>query len=199
VRARTRRALLRAAAIASAAAPMTGASAQGDPLTTLMRAFAAVPASRARFSEEKAIPELDLPLPSEGTLSWQAPDWLEKRTTSPIQEVLRVTGDRLVYERPDRGVRQEFALQDQPEMMALVTAIRGTLAGDLPALRRFYEVDFERGGGADRPWCMVLTPLSLRLRAAVQRIAIVGRGPQILELDTQAGGGTTRMRVAPAG
>ncbi len=170
------------------------ARAGDDPaLDALMRDFAAIPASRARFTEEKAIPELDLPLPSEGTLAWQAPDRLEKRTTAPIQEILRVAGDRLVYERPDRGVRQDFALPEQPEIEALVTAIRGTLAGDLAALRRFYRVGFEPGP----PWRLVLTPLSLRLLAAVQRITVTGRGAQILQVDTEGGGGTTRMRVIP--
>lgn len=193
----TRRTLLRCAG-AMAAAAVTGAGAQEDPLAALMRAFAAIPGSQARFAEEKAIPELDLPLPSEGTLSWQAPDRLEKRTTWPIQEVLQVSGSRLIYERPDRGVRQEFALQDQPEMMALVEAIRGTLAGDLPALRRFYRVELGGGGGPQQPWRLILTPLSLRLRGAVQRIVIAGRGAQIGEVETQAGSGSTRLRVTPA-
>jgi hypothetical protein len=198
-----RRGLLRVAAAAAAGCslPARAARAQEDPaLLALMRGFAALPGSRARFSEEKEVPELDLPLPSEGTLSWTAPDRLEKRTTSPIQEVLRVAGGRLSYERPDRGIRQEFALADQPEMAALVEAVRGTLAGDLATLRRFYAIEFTGGGGGpDRPWRMVLTPLSLRLRGAVQRIAIAGRGPQVLEVETQASSGSSRMRVVPGG
>ena len=164
-------------------------------LEALMRAFAAVPRSRAAFTEERAIPELDLPLPSEGTLGWTAPDRLEKRTTAPIQEVLRVAGDRLTYERPDRGLRQEFGLDQQPEMRVLVEAIRATLAGDLATLRRHYEVGFDvlRDGS----WRMVLTPLSWRVRGAVQRIVMAGRGPQILAVDTEGGGGVTRMRITP--
>ena len=168
-------------------------------LEALMRAFAAVPRSRAAFTEERAIPELDLPLPSEGTLAWTAPDRLEKRTTAPIQEVLRVAGDRLAYERPDRGFRREFGLDEQPEMRALIEAVRGTLAGDLPALRRHYEVGFEGGAaaGAGGPWRMVLTPLSLRVRGAVQRVVLAGRGAQVLAVDTEGNGGVTRMRIAP--
>ena len=196
-----RRGLLLAGLAAAPAivAPRAG-QAQDDPaLLAVMQGFAALPGSRAHFTEEKEIPELDLPLPSEGTLSWTAPDRLEKRTTSPIQEVLRVSGGRLTYERPDRGIHQEFALADQPEMAALVEAIRGTLAGDLPALRRFYAVEFQGGGAPDRPWRMVLVPSSLRLRGAVQRIALTGRGAQVLEVDTQASSGASRMRVTPAG
>jgi Outer membrane lipoprotein carrier protein LolA-like len=168
-------------------------------LEALMRAFAAVPRSRAAFTEERAIPELDLPLPSEGTLAWTAPDRLEKRTTAPIEEVLRVAGDRLAYERPDRGFRREFGLDEQPEMRALVEAVRGTLAGDLPALLRHYEVGFEGGAaaGAGGPWRMVLTPLSLRVRGAVQRVVLAGRGAQVLAVDTEGNGGATRLRITP--
>ena len=172
------------------------ARAEDPALTRLMQGFAAETRSEAHFTEEKAIPELDLPLPSEGTLRWQAPDRLEKHTTSPIDELLRVEGGRLLYARPDRGIRREFGLEEQPEMRALVEAVRGTLAGDLAALRRHYEIGFTPEG-PDAPWRMVLTPLSVRVRAAVQRILVSGRGPQVRRIETEGGGGVTRMQINP--
>lgn len=194
-RARPRIAVARRALLL-ALLPVGGSARAGDgALEALMRRFAALPRSRAAFTEEKALPELDLPLPSRGTLAWQAPDRLEKRTTAPIEEILRVEGDRLAYERPDRGIRRDFSLDEQPEMRALVEAIRGTLAGDLGALGRHYAIDFD--GTADGTWRMTLTPHSLRLRAAVQRIRLAGRGPQVLEVDTEGGGGVTRLRITP--
>ena len=165
------------------------------PLDALMRAMRAVPERRDAFTEERAIPELDLPLPSSGVLRWRAPDRLEKHTTSPIDERLTVEGNRMAYERADRGIRREFGLDDQPEMRALVEAVRATLAGDLQGLVRHYEVAFEGAPGAD--WRLVLTPLSTRVRAAVQRIVVSGRGAQVLAVDTEGGGGVTRMRIQP--
>lgn len=173
----------------------TAAEAQPAPLEALMRVMRAVPERRDAFSEERAIPELDLPLPSTGVLLWRAPDRLEKHTTSPIDERLSVQGDRLIYERADRGIRREFGLDDQPEMRALVEAVRATLAGDSAALRRHYEIGF--AGKPDADWRLALTPLSTRVRAAVQRIAVSGRGAQILTVDTEGGGGVTRMRIRP--
>ncbi len=190
-----RRALLLLALALAVPAP-TEARAEDPALERLMQGFAALPRSEARFTEEKAIPELDLPLPSEGVLRWQAPDRLEKHTTSPIDERLRVAGGRLLYERPDRGITREFSLEDQPEMRALVEAVRGTLAGDLAALRRDSEIAFTPEG-PDAPWRMLLTPLSLRLRAAVQRITVSGRGPQVRSIETEGGGGVTRMQISP--
>jgi len=80
-------------------------------------------------------------------------------------------------------------------MRALVEAIRGTLAGDAAALRRYYEIGFD--GTAEGAWRMELVPLSLRVRAAVQRIRLAGRGAQVLEVDTEGNGGVTRMRITP--
>jgi outer membrane lipoprotein-sorting protein len=173
----------------------TAVWAQDTALDALMRRFAAIPRSRASFTEEKALPELDLPLPSEGMLTWQAPDRLEKHTTTPIEEVLRVEGSHLAYERPDRGIRRDFSLDEHPEMRALVEAIRGTLAGDLGVLRRNYEISFD--GTADGAWRLALTPQSFRVRAAVQRIYLSGRGPQVLMVATEGNGGVTRMRITP--
>ena len=185
-----RRAFFAGAALAPAAA-----RAQPTPLEALMRAMRAVPERRDAFSEERAIPELDLLLPSTGVLLWRAPDRLEKHTTSPIDERLSVQGDRLLYERADRGIRREFGLDDQPEMRALVEAIRATLAGDMAALGRHYGIGFE--GKPDADWRLVLTPLSTRVRAAVQRIVLSGRGARVLAVDTEGGGGVTRMRIQP--
>ena len=160
-----------------------------------MRAMRAVPERRDAFTEERAIPELDLPLPSSGVLRWRAPDRLEKHTTSPIDERLVVEGGRLLYERADRGLRREFGLDDQPEMRALAEAVRATLAGDLPALSRHYEVGFDGSPAAE--WRLALVPHSARVRAAVQRIVVSGRGAQVLAVDTEGGGGVTRMRIQP--
>ena len=169
--------------------------AQPAQIEALMRLMRAVPERRDAFTEERAIPELDLPLPSSGVLLWRAPDRLEKHTTSPIDERLRVEGNRLLYERADRGIRRDFGLDDQPEMRALVEAIRATLAGDLPGLSRHYELAFD--GAANAEWRLTLTPLSVRVRAAIQRIVLSGGGARILAVDTEGGGGVTRMRIQP--
>jgi hypothetical protein len=185
----------RAALLGLLLAPMP-LRAQEAALAQVMAGLAARRERRSSFTEEKAIPELDIPLPSEGTLRWSAPDRLEKLTTWPIEEKISVTGGRLVYERPDRGIRRDFPLEEQPEMAALVEAIRGTLAGDIAALRRHYEVEFAMQ--RDGSWRMTLVPTSRRVRAAVQRIVVTGEGSEIRGVDTQGNAGVTRMRIVPA-
>ncbi len=191
---RTRRRVLLLAA--SCLLPRATHAQEEEALRRTMAALAATPQRQASFTEQKAIPELDLPLPSEGTLRWQAPDRLEKVTIFPITERIAVAGGRLTYERPDRGIQRNFALQEEPEMQALVEAIRGTLAGDLAALRRHYDVAYATQ--RDGSWRMVLTPLSLRVRGAVQRIVLTGLGAEVRGVDTEGNGGVTRMRITSA-
>lgn len=159
-----------------------------------MKNLAAMRQGIAGFSEEKSIPELSSPLPSTGTLSWTAPDRLEKHTTWPAEETLRVEGDRLLLERPAQGIRQELSLDQSPEIRPFVEAIRATLSGDLATLRQYYEVAFSPEGEG---WHMVLTPLSVRIRAALQRVDVYGRGGSLRQVETRGNDGTTILRITP--
>jgi hypothetical protein len=174
--------------------PMIG-HATPSGLDSVLRGFAAITHSRARFTERKSIAALDTALQSQGILEWKAPNTLEKRTTEPFLEVLRVDGDRLRYERPDRRVAREFALDEQPEMRALVDAIRGTLSGNADMLRAHYRIGFEVQ--QDGVWIISLMPESFRLRLAVQSIRIIGHGAQIMVVDTDESGSFSNMRIGP--
>ncbi len=181
-------------AVLVALALLPGAARAQDAMTQVMAGLAAVRESRARFVEEKELPELDRPLTSRGTLAWRAPDRFEKHTTEPFEERLLVEGDRLLLERPDRGQRQELALDAAPELRPLVEAIRATLAGDAATLRTHFRVDF---AGEPARWRMVLTPLSARVLAAVQRIVVEGEGAAVLVVETQGREGRSRMATTP--
>jgi len=163
-------------------------------LESTMQALAAVREAHATFSEDKAIPELSAPLPSTGTLTWIAPNRLEKHTTWPSEEVLRIEGDRLLLQRPGQNIRQELSLDQSPDIRPFVEAIRSTLAGDLPTLRKYFEVTFTPEGNG---WRMQLTPLSIRIRAALQLVDLYGEGAQVLRVETRGSDGTTRLRITP--
>lgn len=183
-------------ALLAAALPLP-AFGQDDPaLPRLMAALAAVRERRERFEEEKTLPGLDLPLPSGGTLRWTAPDRLERRTAWPIEERISVAGGRISYEMPARGIRRDFGVEEQPELGALLEAVRATLAGDLATLRRHYDVAF--AVEADGGWRLRLTPRAARVRALVERVVVAGQGTAIREVDTEGAGGVTRMRISPA-
>lgn len=184
-------------ALLLATLPFLATPALAQPSTTLegvMAALAARRESRAEFTESKEFPELSAPLPSAGTLSWSAPDRLEKHTTYPMEEILRVERDRLLLSRPAQGIQREMGLDDTAELRPLVESIRSTLAGDLATLRQHYEVGFRSEGEG---WVMRLLPRSLRVRAALQSVEVRGRGAEILSVVTRGNEGETRMAIAP--
>lgn len=161
-----------------------------DPLAAVMARLAAVREVRASFVEDKELPELDRPLTSRGVLSWRAPDRLEKRTLEPAPELFLVVGDTLTLERPERGIRETLSLDTAPEIRPLVEAIRATLAGDLATLRRYHEVTFS---GTPERWRILLVPLSVRARAAVQRVVLEGEGSFMATVETQGSDGRSRL------
>lgn len=161
-----------------------------DPVAAVMARLAAVREVRASFVEDKDLPELDRPLTSRGLLSWRAPDRLEKRTLEPAPELFLVEGDTLTLERPERGIRETLSLDTAPEIRPLVEALRATLAGDLATLRRYHEVTFS---GTPQRWRLLLVPLSVRARAAVQRIVLEGEEGFMGTVETQGSDGRSRL------
>ena len=101
---------------------------------------------------------------SSGELLYTAPDRLEKRTLKPRPESLLIEGGSLTVERGKR--RMVLRLQDYPELVAFTESIRGTLAGDMVALRRVYNLDLE---GSEERWTLTLRPIETKMLEVVQR------------------------------
>ena len=159
-----------------------------------MTRLAAVPERRATFQEDKTIGALTTPLHSNGRLAFRRPSRLEKITFPPAAETIVVDGSRLaitIGDEPPRSVD----LDAHPEVAALVEAVRGTLAGDLAALRRNYAVTMEGSVGA---WQLTLRPADARVAALVRAVAIAGRNTDVQRVDiTQANGDRSVMTITP--
>ena len=90
-------------------------------------------------------------------------------------------------------LRREFALDSAPELRPLAEGLRAVLAGDLPALRRHFELTFE---GTPAAWTLRLVPRAFAARAAVQRVTFSGEGATIRRVET-IGNESTTMVVTP--
>jgi outer membrane lipoprotein-sorting protein len=145
------------------------AQAAGWDIDTLMRGLAKHEGGRARFVETKTIALLDKPVVSTGELNYVPPARLEKRTLKPKQELMVLDGDQL---RLERG-KQVFTirLSDQPEALAFVDSLRGTLSGDKAALEKNYKL---RLSGTEERWTLDLLPDDQRIAAFVVRITFGG-------------------------
>ena len=146
----------------------------------LMQGLAQNKSGRASFVEKKYIALLDKPVESSGELLYTAPDRLEKRTLKPKPESLLIENGRLTVERGKR--RLVLRLQDYPELVAFTESIRGTLAGDIAALKRIYNLDLE---GSEERWTLTLRPIETRMLDVVQHIRIGGSRAEVKSIEIE--------------
>jgi len=163
-------------------------------LPTLMNALRQVRSSTAHFVETKYLHLLNQAQRSSGRLIYVAPDRLQKETIEPTASRVTVAADRLTIERPGEPTR-DISLRDHSEVGALVESIRATLAGDLPALGRYFTVSLEGSMGG---WTLSLSPGEPKLRELVTAIRIKGDHATIREIETtEADGDRTETVVTP--
>jgi hypothetical protein len=168
-------------------------SAPGWGLASLMQSLAQVRAASANFTELQSAPELSAPLVSAGTLTYAAPDYLRKATISPVPEIFVLDHDHVTLTGGGDGGTHEFALNDDPRIAGLVEGIRATLAGDLPALQRFYTISLN---GDAAGWQLRLLPKDPALARFVRSIVISGSQDRIGIIDTvSSDGGDSRMSI----
>ncbi|MDE1883856.1 MAG: outer membrane lipoprotein carrier protein LolA [Rhodospirillales bacterium] len=156
-----------------------------------MSALGQVRAASASFTETKTLPLLTTPLQSSGTLDYVAPDYVRKTTTAPAPQNFLLQNGMVTLTL--NGQTQRFTLAQAPQLAGLVEGVRATLAGDLPALQRYY--DLSLSGGADH-WQLLLHPRDPALAKMLAWMSITGTGDKITEIDSaDTKGGETRMQV----
>jgi hypothetical protein len=189
-----RRSLLRGVLLCCLGMPIAAAADSSPPIDELMQALASVPARQAAFIEIKSIAALAVPISSTGTLAYRRPAYFAKITAPPHAERLVVDGDRLSVAEGDQDP-QVMQLDSRPRLRALVDAVRGTLAGDLATLRRWYQVAMS---GSVAAWRLTLTPTDPGIASLLRFIAIEGTGatPRTIR-SVQANGDESRMTINP--
>ncbi len=170
-------------------------------LETVMQRLAAVPESRASFTETRTLAALSAPVRSSGRLAYQRPDRMEQITVWPRLEVLRVAAGQVSLTEGQgaqgQGAPQELSLAAHPALAGLVEAILGTLAGDLTGLRRAYRVAI---AGTPEAWRLTLLPREAVLARLVRQVTIDGAGAALRRVRTvQANGDVSLMSIAPIG
>ena len=159
----------------------------------LMDELARHKGGKARFVERKYISLLDKPVVSSGEMSYTAPDRLEKRTLLPKVETLLLDKETLSIEREKQKLT--IKLSNQPEALAFVDSIRGTLTGNRAALEKNYALFL--AGNAEK-WTLTLLPSDQKIAAIVQRIIVSGSKNQIRSIEyLQADGDRSVMSIEP--
>jgi hypothetical protein len=159
----------------------------------LMTDLAKNKGGKAKFTEKKYISLLDKPVVSSGEMSYTAPDRLEKRTLVPKVETLLLDKDMLSIEREKQKL--SINLANQPEALAFVDSIRGTLSGNRAALEKNYALHLS--GNADK-WVLTLLPSDQKIAALVLRITVSGSRSFIRSIEyLQADGDRSVLDMEP--
>lgn len=175
-----------------AASPAQAQTAWG--LQQLMQSLAQTPSGTANFTERQTSPVLSVPLTSSGTLSFTAPNYLRKITTSPAPEVFTLDHDQVTL--TGGSGTHVFQINQDPRIAGMVEAIRSTLTGDLPKLEQFYAVTLT---GDSSNWQLHLLPKGNALTHFLRAITISGTANHITIIDTaSADGSDSRMSITPA-
>lgn len=162
-------------------------------LGQLMSELASHKGGKAKFVEKKYISLLDKPVISTGEMSYTAPDRLEKRTLTPKVETLLLDKDKLSIEREKQKLT--INLSNQPEALAFIDSIRGTLTGNRAALEKNYGLYLS---GTSEKWVLTLLPSEQKIATLVQRIIVSGSRNQIRSIEyLQADGDRSVMSIEP--
>ncbi|WP_076997139.1 LolA-related protein [Variovorax sp. KK3] len=176
-----------------AALCLTASSAWALDLPELMGMLAKQKSGEARFTEQRFVRGLEGPLDASGTLSFQAPDKMTRRTLTPRPESMVVDGNSLTLSRGGRT--RTLTLDSMPELLGLVEAMRGTLSGNTQSLQRYFRSTVS--GSADK-WALDLAPVDERLAAQVRSLRLTGRAGEVLGVEMEfIGGDRSVMTITP--
>lgn len=163
-------------------------------LPQLMQRLAQVEQHSISYREQQYLSILDMPLESSGTLSFRAPDVLEKRVDNGGGSY-RVQGRQLEVEHD--GEPRTLSLQSYPVLAAFVAAFRATLNGDQQTLERYYRVELQ---GELDDWQLSLRPTQSEMSRVLRAIHFYGNSERIRVIETlEQGGDHSRMELGDEG
>ena len=162
-------------------------------LPELMGLLARQKSGEARFTEQRFVRGLEGPLDASGTLSFQAPDRLTRRTLTPRPETMTVDGNTLTLSRGGRT--RTLTLDSMPELMGMVEAMRSTLNGNAQTLQRYFRSTLT---GTTDKWTLDLVPLDEKLAAQVRSLRLSGKAGEVLGIEMEfIGGDRSVMAITP--
>ena len=165
-------------------------------LAELMDTLGEVRAAEGAFTERKYLSILSEPLILKGRVRYRAPDYVRKEYDDPDSESYEVHGENLTIEFPD-GRRRELSIDEHPVLRAFVESYRGTLAGDLETLEKYFDLELT---GDMHEWQLRLTPLHNDLAEILRAVVMLGRGSTVYSVQTlEVGGDRSVMTLDSAG
>lgn len=159
----------------------------------LMATLSKNPGGKGTFTEKRSLSVLDRPIVMSGDLIYIPPNYLEKKVTAPKSEIFILDGDRLQYE--SQGKNYSININTQPELVAFVDSIRGTLTGNKKRLEENYALSLT---GTPKRWSLTLLPNDPQISKFVSKIIVAGHENKVLQIEyLQADGDRSTMNITP--
>jgi len=176
-------------------APAPADGSEDERLRRILLAVAAQPMSGTPFVERRTSPLYASPLELRGTLSFKPPGTIEKRTTSPIREVLTITSETLTIDAGNGAPPTIVKMDTQGQLSGYVLGLRAVLTGDDKLLRQAFDT---RLSGSFEAWKLLLLPRGAQPRRGIRQILVSGVGAQLRQIDTtEINGDLIEMAIPP--
>ncbi len=166
---------------------------QAAPITLpqLMAQFSAVESRRADYAEKQYLAMLEIPLESHGTLTFHAPDILEKISTDGGNSY-RIEGEQLQIQQ--NGEQHQISLNNYPALAAFVASFRATLAGDQQTLQRYYHITLS---GVLNDWTLLLEPKQDEIAVIIRTITMHGSYNRVRLIETvERSGDSSQLKLS---
>ncbi|MCA8953050.1 MAG: outer membrane lipoprotein carrier protein LolA, partial [Planctomycetes bacterium] len=140
----------------------------------LFAAFAAMPGLEARYTEEKHLALLAVPLTSAGRLYFLQPGYLARVVEKPEPSKLLITPDKL--RMADRDGVEVIDLQQSERLRLFVTSLVRVFRGDRAALTEHYSIEYTPSPDDPAAWTLALAPKRAPLDHMMKSLTLRGKG-----------------------
>ncbi len=149
--------------------------------TELMALLATANNSEQLFTEKKELAFLDIPVVTEGTLSYSPPNRMVKQVNRPNPSRYEIDGNTITISRPGTE-SQVIDMESHPQLRLFIETLKAVLSGDIASLEKHYTTVLV---GTRKQWELQLTPIDNLLANMIERLTISGQNQTIKQMVTQ--------------
>lgn len=163
----------------------------------LFAAFAKMPGLEARYTEDKHLQLLEVPLQSKGRLYFLPPGYLLRMVEAPEKSTLLITPKELRMQ--NRDGTEVVDLGQSERLRTFVTSLVRVFGGDREELERQYKVEFVASKDDATTWRLELLPRGKPLDQMLKGLVLAGNGFAVTTITVfEPNGDRTETRIEQA-
>jgi len=151
----------------------------------LMALLATAKNGEQRYTETKELAFLDIPVVTQGRLSFTPPDQMVKQVESPNPSRYEIDGNTITISSPG-AERHVINMASHPQLHLFINTLKAVLSGDLRSLEKHYAIQLT---GDRNHWQLQLTPLDNSLAKMIKSLTISGQKQTIKQMVTEENSG----------